>query len=310
MGYYLDKSRRSMKNRRRKRNLRILRDAGIVLAVLAVLVPAGLWFRNFQKMRTLNEKKETLEKQIAKAEKDSKDFRKTIDEANALMGKDSSKETNDTDGNHTSKAPGDTDASVQSLGVKLDDTCLFVGDSIFDTVATAGVLPDVKFLTLIGLNVDTVQTGENFLTKNGKVNGVDAIEQSDAKNIFITLGINGMGFMDKEYMIKEYKKFLGKLLDGKSDRKVFVLSVSPITGDFEPEIKDEGFTNDDIDQYNKMQKEMAEGISGAYYIDISTDLKNDKNELKKEYADADGLHWTSEGCKQFKNTMESALGIN
>lgn len=290
--------------------MRILRDVGIVLAVLAVLVPAGLWFRNFQKMKALNEKKETLEKQIAKAEKDSEDFRKTIDEANALMGKDSAQETKDTDGNHTSKAPGDTDASVQSLGVKLDDTCLFVGDSIFDTVATAGVLPDVKFLTLIGLNVDTVQTGENFLTKNGKVNGVDAIEQSDAKNIFITLGINGMGFMDKEYMIKEYKKFLGKLLEGKSDRKVFVLSVSPVTGDFEPEIKDEGFTNDDIDQYNEMQKEMTEGISGAYYIDISTDLKNDKNELKKEYADADGLHWTSEGCKQFKNTMESALGIN
>ena len=310
MGYYLDKSRRSVRNRRRRRNLRILRDVGIVLAVIAMLVPAGLWFRNYQKMRALNEKKETLERQIAKADKDSEEFNKTIAEANALMGKDDANGDGKADGDNVSGVPGDTDASIQSLGVKLDDTCLFVGDSIFDTVATAGVLPDVNFLTLIGLNVDTVQTGENFLTKNGKVNGVDAIGQSGADNIFVTLGINGMGFMDKEYMIKEYKKFLGKLLDGKPDRRVFVLSVSPITGDFEPEIKDEGFTNDDIDKYNAMQKEMAEGISGVYYIDISTDLKNDKNELKKEYADADGLHWTSEGCKQFKRTMECALGIN
>ena len=310
MGYYLDKRRRSTKNRRRRRNLRIMRDVAIALAVIAMLVPAGLWLRNYQRMRAFDEKKDTLEKQIAKAEKDSEDFRETIDEANALTGKDSAQGTDETDGDNASKVPGDTDASVQSLGVKLDGSCLFVGDSIFDTVATAGVLSDVKFLTLIGLNVDTVQTGEHFLTKNGKVNGVDAIEQSGASNIFVTLGINGMGFMDKEYMIKEYKTFLGKLLDGKSDRKVFVLSVSPITADFEPEIKDEGFTNEDIDQYNAMQKEMAEGISGAYYIDISTDLKNNKNQLKKDYADADGLHWTKEGCEQFKKTMESALGIN
>lgn len=306
MGYYLDKSRRSTKSRRRRRKLRILRDVAIVLAVAAILVPAGLWIHNYQKMRLLNEKKDTLEKQISKAKKDSEDFRKKIEEANTTMGKDADETKNGDD----SKAPGDTDASLQSFGIKLDDTCLFVGDSIFDTVATAGVLPDVKFLTLIGLNVDTVQTGENFLTKNGKVNGLSAIENSGASNVFVTLGINGMGFMDKEYMIKEYKKFLGKLLDGKPDKKVFVLSVSPITADFEPEIKDEGFTNDDIDQYNEMQKEMVKEISGAYYIDISTDLKNDKNELKKEYADADGLHWTKEGCEQFRKTMESALGIN
>lgn len=271
---------------------------------IAACIPTFFWMRNVRTLNGLKEETAKVQAKIAKKEKKIKKQEKKIEEAKKILANDTETTEKTTDTNEIKKE----DDTLKGLNLSLDESCIFVGDSIFDTLATSNVLPKVQYLTLIGLNVDSVQNGKNFMTKNGKVDGLTAIENSGAKNVFITLGVNGMGWMEPDYMIGQYEKFIKKIQDLEEEHNIFVMAVSPITREFKPETKGEGFTQEQIDAYNEKQEAMAKKM-GVYYIDAASVLKDDTNQLKAEYDDGDGLHWTQKGCEKFSLTLKQIFGI-
>lgn len=125
------------------------------------------------------------------------------------------------------------------------------------------------------------------------------------KKIFILLGINDVGFnRSNKDISNRISKIIKKLQNDCPSTQIYLLSVCPLnTSDFEiwyPPMKKD--INDTVDELNSLYIELASKLDIAY-IDISTNLKNDNNELIKEYS-IEGLHLTEAAYDTISEVIE------
>jgi lysophospholipase L1-like esterase len=113
------------------------------------------------------------------------------------------------------------------------------------------------------------------------------------KKIFILLGINDVGYgRTNKDITKRMSAIIKKLQKDCPSSKIYLLSVCPLNiSDFEVWYlpMSEGI-NDKVDELNLLYIELANKFN-INYIDISSSLKNENNELIKEYS-VEGLHLT------------------
>lgn len=193
-----------------------------------------------------------------------------------------------------------TPGPYDNLGKKV-----FMGNSIITAVTEYGYMENEKFISKVGINIDTISTTQTFMTTEGQVDGLTALKAENADSVFIMLGGNEVEWMSIDTMITKYKAFFESIREINSDMKIFIYSITPMEPSYLA--KHSEVSNEKIAEWNERLKEMAEE-EGVRFIDLDSVFKADDGTLVDDYAEPDGMHWNSKGCAAFEDYMIS-LGI-
>lgn len=183
---------------------------------------------------------------------------------------------------------------TEDAGQEYIDKIIFIGDSTTYSFLYYGVLsggkeslqiwtPASRTLTLDHAPTTTIlypDTGEEITIK-------DAIARKTPEIVVITLGVNGISYMQEEYFLSVYKKLVGQIQDASPDTKIILQSIFPIAANYE---KQKSINNEKITAANEWIKDVAED-TGVRYLDTNSVLAVGENGyLPSEWQNGDGLH--------------------
>ena len=182
---------------------------------------------------------------------------------------------------------------TEDAGQEYIDKLTFLGDSTTYGLIHYEMLKDGKntkqvwtpasgTLTLSQASFATIvypETGEEITI-------VDAVTRSQPEYLVITLGVNGVSFMDEDYFKSEYKKLVESVQTASPDTKIICQSIFPVARSYE--LLD-SINNDKIDAANKWICEVAADC-GVKYLDTNSVLRDSEGWLPEEYHNGDGMH--------------------
>ncbi len=131
------------------------------------------------------------------------------------------------------------------------------------------------------------------LTDNTELPIRDVIAKRQPENLMITVGINGISFMEKELFISEYTSLVTDLQELSPNSTIILQSILPIT----PIYQYYGvITNELITEANSWILDIAED-TGCYYLDTHSAIITDDGHAVDEWMMNDGLHLNREGLE-------------
>ncbi len=193
------------------------------------------------------------------------------------------------------------------------DDAVFVGDSIsvrLQLYSTAkDLLGDASFLCATSLSPENVLspvTEDSIHPSIGgqKVSVPDGLKMSNAKKIYIMLGINSLR-AGVDVTVKQLKNFIvqaGKILP---KAEIFVQSVTPMTKD--SNINADNLNNEIINEYNRKVNKMCDE-NGWYFINIAKAVSDEKGYLKDEYCSDNpdmGIHFNSKAAQVWVDYLKT-----
>ena len=179
---------------------------------------------------------------------------------------------------------------TEDMGQEYVDKFIFLGDSTtyglsyYEIVDKTQVwTPSNGTLTLDQWNYVTLyypETGEDLpLT--------ELLTLKQPEYLCITLGVNGISYMDEDYFKDTYTALVQKVQELSPGTKIICNSIYPVTAGYEAQ--NNGINNVKIEAANLWIESVAEA-TGTYYLDSASVLKNDSQVLPDEYTNGDGLH--------------------
>lgn len=180
-------------------------------------------------------------------------------------------------------------AETTDMGQDYIDKFIFLGDSTtyglgyYDVVSDNQVwTPANGTLTLALWSTATIVYPED----GTEISIKDAVTKSQPEYLLITLGVNGISFMDEAYFISEYTKLVQAVKEASPNTKIILNSIYPIAASY-PESN--GITNAKIDTANTWVERIAGSLS-VKYLDSESVLKDETGALPESYTNGDGLH--------------------
>ena len=196
---------------------------------------------------------------------------------NSTNGKTASYET-------TLAYTGETDENY------LDDV-YFIGDSRTVGLVRAGMPEDHLFAETGMCHEDALTKRVVALDNTAYLTIPDALQIVAPTVAVVNFGINGIGFMNEETFIDDYRKMM-RAFQKVSPKTVFIIeAILPVSSSYESK---SGMTNEKIDEMNLRLCKLAEEL-GCYYLASDTVMKDESNDLLRIYNDGDGLHYNEEG---------------
>ena len=202
---------------------------------------------------------------------------------------------------------------AEDAGQEYIDKLTFLGDSTTYGLIHYGMLKDGKntkqvwtpasgTLTLSQASFATIvypETGEEITI-------VDAVTRSQPEYLVITLGVNGVSFMDEDYFKSEYKKLVESVQTASPDTKIICQSIFPVARSYE--LLD-SINNDKIDAANKWICEVAADC-GVKYLDTNSVLRDSEGWLPEEYHNGDGMHLATNSFTLELNNLRTHAWID
>ena len=125
----------------------------------------------------------------------------------------------------------------------------------------------------------------------------DAVKTAKPKYLLITLGVNGIAFMDEEWFIRDYTALVEMVRAASPDTKIILNSIYPVAASYQY-LKD--INNDRIRAANGWIERIAE-TTGTRFLNSYECLVGPDGFLPEESQNGDGLHLTGEA---FGKVME------
>lgn len=129
----------------------------------------------------------------------------------------------------------------------------------------------------------------------------DAVELKKPEFLIITLGINGVSFMDEDYFVSEYTDLVTDIRELSPDTNIILQSILPISPTF---VYWGDITNAMVTQANSWILRIAEEI-GCPYLDTISVLLDDSGNVKEELTAGDGLHFSPDGLNIILNYIRT-----
>lgn len=111
------------------------------------------------------------------------------------------------------------------------------------------------------------------------------------ERMIVSYGINGIAYTGPQTFMNEYEALIDDLRAASPDSLIIIQSILPVSSYYQTYI-DSRLTNEKIDSYNALLKQLAEE-KDCRYLDTSGVLKDGGNCLSSEYDSGDGLHFNS-----------------
>ncbi len=203
----------------------------------------------------------------------------------------------------TAPPPEAADALLEEskdAGQSYLDKIIFIGDSTTYSFLYYGKLsggkeslqvwtPASRTLTLDHATTTTIlypDTGKEITIK-------EAVSLKKPEIIVITLGVNGISYMNEEYFKSAYSKLVKMIADESPDTKIILQSIFPVAANWE---KTKSINNEKIANANKWILDTAKDCGVRYLDTISVLAVGENGYLPQTYQNGDGLHLSPEAC--------------
>ncbi|NLH00838.1 MAG: hypothetical protein GX488_02855 [Clostridiales bacterium] len=195
---------------------------------------------------------------------------------------------------------GETD----DMGQEYVDKFIFLGDSTTYGLGYYEIVPKNQIwtpkngtLTLSLWSTATIVYPED----NSEIPIKEAVEKAKPEYMLITLGVNGVSFMDEEYFIKEYTKLVQTIQEASPNTKIILNSIYPIGKNYPAS---NGITNEKIDKANTWVERIASS-TGVKYLDSESVLKGSDGALVESYHNGDSMHLNADSFKLVINYLRT-----
>ncbi len=179
------------------------------------------------------------------------------------------------------------------MGQSYIDSMIFVGDSNTAHLRSFGVLSDGKETKQVWatesqtISLDSQITSKKIIYPDTgeEMTIAQAASLKKPQYLVISLGTNGLSYLDEEQFKYCYNKLLTAIKEVSPSTKIIIQSIYPVTSWYT------GISNTRIDEANRWLVELAKE-SGVRYIDTASVLKDSKGTLKDTYNSYhnDGYH--------------------
>ncbi len=121
----------------------------------------------------------------------------------------------------------------------------------------------------------------------------EAVERAKPEYLVITLGVNGISFMDEEYFKSEYLSLVTDIQSISPDTKIILQSIFPVASTYEYL---SSINNEKISTANQWVLDVAEECN-VRYLNTASVLVGADGWLPQSLQNGDGLHLNEEGFK-------------
>ena len=189
---------------------------------------------------------------------------------------------------------------TEDAGQEYIDKMVFLGDSTTYWLAGYDVLPFTQVWT------DSIGTMSLFNWEIDPINYYDPASPTTPVSLFIpdcaarrqpeylviTLGLNGIAFLDEQEFRDYYLDMLDAIMAASPDTKIICQSIFPVIDSRVPK----GISNEKINTANKWIYAMAEE-KGLRYLNAHDVLMDENGQLRLDYTDdtAMGIHMNTTG---------------
>ena len=191
-------------------------------------------------------------------------------------------------------------SETEDAGQEYIDKIVFLGDSTTYWLAGYNVLPFTQVWT------DSIGTMSLFNWEIDPINYYDPASPTVPVSLFIpdcaarrqpeylviTLGLNGIAFLDEQAFRDYYLDMLDAIMAASPDTKIICQSIFPVIDSRVPK----GISNEKINTANKWIYAMAEE-KGLRYLNAHDVLMDENGQLRLDYTDdtAMGIHMNTTG---------------
>lgn len=171
----------------------------------------------------------------------------------------------------------------------------FIGDSRTEALKTYGLLKNATYYTYKGLKVDTVFT-EACIDEGGtKMTVMDAISLHQYNRIYISLGVNELGWVSTDIFIEDYGKIIDTLKETQPNATIYVQAILPVSQ--KKSEQDKIYNNPRINEFNTLLEQMA-ADKGVVYLPVNTAVMDETGSLPVG-ASTDGVHPNIDYCRKW-----------
>ncbi len=203
-------------------------------------------------------------------------------------------------------APPTALGQTEDRGQDYIDRFVFLGDSTTYGLAYYDVAPETQVwtpasgtLTLSNWQIETVECYD----EQGGARPLaiaDAAAERQPEYMLITLGLNGISFLD-EGSFKEYYISLVQAIQAASPgTKIICNSIYPVIGS---EVSDD-IGNERINAANLWIEDIA-AQTGTRYLNTHDGLTDENGDLRAEYCNGDGIHLSPAGFDAVLQTVRT-----
>jgi lysophospholipase L1-like esterase len=147
--------------------------------------------------------------------------------------------------------------------------------------------PQSGTLTLSQASIATIVYPDD----NSEITIIEAVEKKRPPILLITLGVNGVSFMNRDYFTSEYKKLIESIQSKSPETFIIVQSMFPVARSY---AKQESINNEKITAANEWIAALADE-AGVKYLDTYSALVGEDGFLPEDYQNGDGMHLNDVG---------------
>ena len=182
----------------------------------------------------------------------------------------------------------------QSDPVEIDyfSDALFIGDSRTDGLQIYSGIKGATFYCYKGLNIFDMSKRQVVEMNGGKYTVVEALEKGPQyKKIYISLGVNELGYPGTDSFYKAFKSFLEEVKSAQPDAIIYLQNLVPVNPEICAQKNQPSYVNNDrVADFNSVFPKLAEECQVAL-VDVKTAL-SDENGILPAEATVDGVHFT------------------
>lgn len=217
-------------------------------------------------------------------------------------GETAEKQSTDADKNTGTNVNADT--SLTDEEYKVFEGALFIGDSRTEGLSLYSGIKNADFFCAKALSIDKVVKGDQVSVGGVKMSVYDILKSKEYTKVYISLGLNELGWVYIDKYINEYKTLIEAVRENQPEAVIYVQALLPVT----KEKSDKGGTvnNAQIYWYNTNLVQMAADM-GVTYINADAQLVEEDGTLLADAA-TDGVHLKSEYCRVWAKKLAELTG--
>lgn len=180
------------------------------------------------------------------------------------------------------------------------DDAVFIGDSLTEELILTTSLSNTTVYAYKGLMVDTAFTKAVIRQGEQKVSVMDALAATDFAKVYIMFGINETGWVYSNIFQEKYGAIIDRIREINPDAVIYIQSILPVSQSVSS--THSYITNDRIDEYNGLLRQLAEEKQ-VYYVDVRQAVMGEDGALPEDAA-PDGIHPVRAYCEQWLNYLQ------
>ena len=181
------------------------------------------------------------------------------------------------------------------------DDVVFIGNSRTEGFMLYAGPSNAKYLTSVGLAVNTAFSKKNITVDGQKVSVMDALATMSFSKVYIMLGMNELGWVYPSVYQEYYGRIIDRIREINPNAVIYIQSILPVTA--EKSESSEWENNTRISQYNQLLMELAQEKQ-VYYVNVAEAIADETGALPADNA-FDGIHLKPSACKPWLEYLKT-----